>query len=127
MAEGKDDFVKTRSWIILLCGVLVVCIGLSLAFLLPGDAAVLAEVRSGGKLIKTVDLRVDQTFTVTTESGGVNVICVQDGKIAVTEASCPDHYCVARGYCNSGAQIVCLPNQLTITFLGETAVDGAVG
>ncbi|MBQ5653356.1 MAG: hypothetical protein IIV28_00995, partial [Alistipes sp.] len=30
------------------------------------------------------------------------MITVQDGKIGVSEATCPDHYCMKRGYCNSG-------------------------
>ena len=119
--------MKTKTWCMALGGALLVCLGLSIALLRPGTAARRAEIRSGGNLVKTVDLRVGQTFTVTAEGGGENVISVRDGKIAVTQASCPDHYCMARGYCNSGAQIVCLPNRLTITFLGEGEVDAAVG
>ena len=54
--------------------------------------------------------------------GKISDIAVKDGKIAVTEASCPDHYCMQRGYCHSGAQIVCLPNRLVISFLGAKLV-----
>ena len=51
----------------------------------------------------------------------------KDGKIAVTEASCPDHYCMKRGFCNSGTEIVCLPNRLVIQFLDAQEIDAAVG
>ena len=54
-------------------------------------------------------------------------LAVKDGKIAVTQASCPDHHCMARGFCNSGAQIVCLPNRLVIEFLGDQEIDAAIG
>ena len=119
--------MKTRTWIAAIGALLIVCLGLTAVFFQPGAPAARAEIRSGGKLVKTVDLAVEQTFTVTTAAGGENVISVRDGKIAVTAASSPDHYCMARGYCDSGAQIVCLPNGLTITFLGETQVDIALG
>lgn len=119
--------MKTRTWILLLAAVLVVCLGLSAFLFRPHADAVFAEIISQGKAVKTVDLRIDQQFTVTTSQGGCNVVTVRDGKIAVTEASCPDHYCMDRGFCSSGAQIVCLPNRLVIRFLGKQAVDGVVG
>ncbi len=119
--------MKTKTWAVLLAALLALCLGLSLFLMRPGAPASYAEIRSEGALIKTVDLRLDQTFTVTSHSGGENTITVEGGKIAVTAATCPDHYCMARGFCNSGAQIVCLPNKLTITFLSETGVDMVVG
>ena len=117
--------MKTKYWIAVLAAILLICIGISL-LTMGGEAASRARIVSGGKLVQTVDLAIDQTFTVETESGH-NVVTVKDGKIAVTEASCPDHYCMARGFCNSGAQIVCLPNKLVIEFLGEAEIDGVVG
>ena len=58
---------------------------------------------------------------------GTNTVTVKDGKIAVTAASCPDSYCMKRGFCQGGAQIVCLPNRLVIEFVGSQTVDGVVG
>lgn len=119
--------MKTKTWIILLSAVMAVCLGLSAFFLQPGDAAVQAEIWSQGKLLKQVDLRVDQEFTVTTPDGGVNTITVRNGHIAVTEANCPDGYCMDRGFCDRGTQIVCLPNRLVIRFVGDQELDAAVG
>ncbi len=117
--------MKTKIWILILALVLLVCAGLSAWLLRPTDAAAV-EVWSEGKRIKTVSLSVDQTFAVETEKG-VNVITVQNGKVAVTEADCPDKYCMARGFCSGGTQIVCLPNRLVLKFTGKTAVDGVTG
>ena len=117
--------MKTKYWIVLMSVLLLLCLGLSL-LTLGGKEAFRAEIVSNSKVVRTVDLAIDQTFTVETE-GGYNVVTVKDGKVAVTEASCPDHYCMARGFCNSGAQIVCLPNKLVIEFLGEAEIDGMVG
>ena len=117
--------MKTKYWIAILAVIALICIGASL-FLMGGEDASRAEITSDGKLIRIVDLHIDQEFTVETDKG-YNVVTVKDGKIAVTEASCPDHYCMDRGFCSKGAQIVCLPNRLVIEFLGEAEIDGVVG
>ena len=118
--------MKTKVWIGILAGVFALCLGLSFLLLMPGEGALQAEIYSDGVLVKTVDLRIDTTFTIETEFG-VNEVTVRDGKIAVTAADCPDHYCMDRGFCNSGAMIVCLPNKLVIQFSEGAEVDGAVG
>ena len=117
--------MKTRTWLLLLLALLAVSLGLGAMLLTAGPEAVRAEIRSDGELIATVDLRIDQEFTVTTPWGGENVITVRSGAIAVTQANCPDHYCMHRGFCNSGGSIVCLPNKLVISFAGEQDVDFA--
>ena len=118
--------MKSKYWILLLGAVLLGCAALSVWLFLPRDAAQYAEVWSDGKLVERVSLSVNKTLTV--ESGsGVNVVTVKDGKIAVTQADCPDHYCMDRGYCHSGAQIVCLPNRLVIKFTGQQGLDGVAG
>ncbi len=117
--------MKTVHWIVLLAGLLVLCAALSLAFF-SGSEASAAEVWSGGQLLRTVPLAVDQEFTVTL-NGQTNTVTVQGGRIAVTAASCPDGYCMGRGFCAGGAQIVCLPNRLVIKFTAQAEVDGVVG
>lgn len=118
--------MKTKFWLIAIGCLLAVCVGLSLLLLWPGQGATYAEVYSDGELRFTLDLRVEQTVKVESQNG-VNVITVKAGKVAVTEADCPDHYCMDRGYCSGGAQIVCLPNRLVIRFVGKQSVDGVVG
>ena len=118
--------MKTRTWIILLSALLL---GSCLACipLLRSEPAGRAEITSGGDLFATVDLAVDQEFTVPAPDGGSNTVTVRDGAIAVTDADCPDHYCMHRGFCNGGTQIVCLPNRLVISFLDEAEVDFVAG
>lgn len=118
--------MKSKTWGMLLAGVVVICAVLSLWLLLPREPSTQAEVWSEGKLLYVLDLTVDQERTVTTEKG-TNVITVANGKVAVTQANCPDGYCIKRGYCNSGAQIVCLPNCLVIRFTGKQTVDAVAG
>ena len=119
--------MKTKTWIILFAILLLVFGGLSIPLLLPGEAATHAEIVSDGQLMHTVDLRIDREITISAYNGGRNTITIKDGKIAVTNATCPDHYCMHRGYCNRGTQIVCLPNRLVIRFVGEQPIDAVVG
>ena len=114
--------MKTKFWIMLFGAAAAACLLLSLP-LLRQEQARFARISSRGVEVKTVDLLVDQEFTV----DGKNTVTVQDGKIAVTWADCPDHYCMKRGYCDGGTDIVCLPNRLVIEFLGDQEVDAAIG
>ena len=120
--------MKTRTWILLFIVLALACCGLSIPLFFPGsgEAAAFAQITSQGEIVATVELAIDQEFTVNT-GDDYNVITVKDGKIAVTEASCPDHYCMNRGFCDNGTEIVCLPNRLVIKFLGTQEVDAAVG
>ena len=119
--------MKTKTWIFILAASLALCL-LSGFFLLGRNQdARFARITSDGHVVRTVDLSLDQEFTLPAPGGGYNTVTVRDGKIAVTDASCPDHYCMHRGFCSGGAQIVCLPNRLVIEFLGEQEVDGIIG
>ena len=117
--------MRTKYWIFLIVGIAVICAVLSIGWMDTQDAA-FAQVYSQGELLHTVDLRVERILTVESDNG-TNVISVKDGKIAVVDADCPDGYCMDRGYCSGGLQIVCLPNRLEIRFLGGQKVDGVVG
>ena len=118
--------MKSKTWLILLLAVALICGAVGALLLFSGTQARYAEVISDGEVLCVLDLQEDRTFTVESQYG-TNVITVSGGKIAVTEADCPDHYCMRRGYCDGGAQIVCLPNRLVIRFLGEQALDGVAG
>ena len=54
---------------------------------------------------------------------------VKNGKIRLTEASCPDKICVKTGYIgSSGQSIICVPNKITVSVVGsDESVDVTVG
>ena len=118
--------MKSKTWAMILAAVLAVSIGAALLVLQPGEKAHRVEILSEGKVLYTLDLHVDQEITVTTDRGS-NTVTIRNGVVAVTEASCPDHYCMQRGWCDGGAEIVCLPNRLVIRFLGAQEIDGVAG
>ncbi len=118
--------MKTRSWIAILAAVAAVCLGSSLWLLHADGEAEAVKVISEGKLLYTLPLSEDTQVEIVTDRGK-NVVTVKDGKVAVTEASCPDGICMGRGWCSGGVQIVCLPNRLVLEFTGEQTVDGVAG
>ena len=117
--------MKNKYWILIFGAIFALC--LALAFLPALDApAQMAQIKHGDKIM-TVDLSMDTELVFESADGSYNAVTVRDGKIAVTEANCPDQYCVRQGFCNSGEQIVCLPHKLVISFVGESEIDGFVG
>ena len=91
-----------------------------------------AKILSDGKTVRVVDLenvKDPYEFTVASKDGGENTVRVENGRIAVTGASCPDKICVKRGFI-SGTQppIVCLPNKLTVVVSGDNGgIDAVTG
>lgn len=118
--------MKTKFWIAIIGGAAAVCLALSVMLLGNGADAAFAQVYSQGRLVHTLDLSRDVTLTVESPLG-TNTVEVRGGKLAVTEATCPDGHCMARGFCGGGAQIVCLPNRLVIRFTETGGIDAAVG
>ena len=117
--------MKSKYWVMIIVAILAVCL---VPVLLPANntPALKAQIRSEDSVV-VVDLLQPQELVFETADGGYNIVTVKDGKIAVTEADCPDQYCVRQGFCNSGRDIVCLPNRLVITFVGEQELDGVSG
>ena len=114
--------MKTRYWILIIAAVLLLSVGATL-LLYNNEEASAVNVYSEGKLLYTLPLSQDTTVTIETDRG-TNVVTVKDGKVAVTAADCPDHYCMDRGFCHNGPQIVCLPNRLVIEFINSGPLDG---
>ena len=117
--------MKNKYWIMILGAVVMWCLVLMVVSKPDGPAG-MARIKYGSNVL-TVRLNEDQTHTFRSDSGGYNTVTVRDGEIAVTEADCPDQYCVQRGFCSGGAPIVCLPHGLVIEFLGEQEIDGLLG
>lgn len=117
---------KTRTWVLLLAGLTLVFAVLAWMTLRAKPAGAV-EIRSGGKLIMTLPLDTEGQWVIDAPDGGSNTVTIQNGRIAVTSATCPDGYCMARGYCAAGPDIICLPNRLVLHFTAAPQVDAALG
>lgn len=107
-------------WIITFAAVILICAVVWLVILSPGSSGgKTAVIASDGEIVEEIDLNgvsEPYEFTVENGAGGTNVVRVENGRIAVIDASCPDKVCMERGFIENGAlPIVCLPNELSIT------------
>ncbi len=119
-----------KSDLIIIGGLIVLSlIGAAFYFFVSGKKAAKAEILVDAKLVQTVDLSKNQTFTVTGVDGGTNLVVVSDGKIAVTDADCPDKICVNTGAISKpGQTIVCMPHRVVVQIKGNsTDEDGFDG
>ena len=100
--------------------ILVICLMVAsfMPFLLLGGAkgsSHQAQLRVNSQVIKSFDLKKDQTYTYQDTDGDINKIEVRDGRIAIVYANCGDQICVRKGFINkTGQTIVCLPHKLVI-------------
>lgn len=89
-----------------------------------------AQILQNGEVVRTVNLDIDEPYEFEIVSDeGHNTIRVENGKIAVIEADCPDKICVRRGFIdNSALPIVCLPHRLSVVITdNESGVDAVSG
>ena len=73
-----------------------------------------------GEEYGTYSLSEDQIITI----NDTNICEIKDGKIKMTDASCPDHLCIKQGAVDArGGTIVCLPNKVVIEGVRDGSSD----
>ena len=97
----------------------------------------LATRSEGGAAVVTIDgeevmrLPLDEDAQIVLGEGGhTNTLVIENGKVRMTQASCPDHVCIKQGeICYDGEMIVCLPNMTVVTVEGGEGrgVDAVAG
>lgn len=88
-----------------------------------GDTVV---IKVDGRLYGSYNLNVNRSIRIST-SGGTNEIVIEDKKVYMKEADCPDRLCVKHGKL-LGAQdsIVCLPHKVVVTLKEGNAGEGGI-
>ena len=115
---------SNRFWIALFAAILI--ISTVAAFLLRQGPANRVNVYQDGEFIKSVYLsEVEEPYTFTVEhENGTNLISVENGRIRISGADCPDGACIRQGWVGGGnTPIVCLPHRLVIKPETATAPD----
>lgn len=107
---------------VLLCA-LALAVGLFFAARQSGTLAV--QVYRDGTLLWEHPLDQDGEFRV---SGPYeNLVTVKDGRVSITESTCPGGDCVHSGWIAApGRSIVCLPNRVEVRLTGVGDVDAVV-
>lgn len=73
-----------------------------------------------GKEYQTVPLSKDQEIEVKKDGTVINRVSIHEGKVDMTEATCPDKLCVhQKPVSKSGETIVCLPHEVVVEVKGS--------
>ena len=116
---------KTKIWIVVLLS--VVLLGLLGFFALSRlGGGTIAVITVDGQEYWRIDLsRVTESYDIEIDTKyGHNTVHVAPGRIAVTQADCPDGICVAQGAIDRGGiPIVCMPHRLVVKIEGS-GIDG---
>ena len=81
----------------------------------------IAEIKQDGKVIRTVDRdKVEPPEEIKIANKyGYNIIRIENGRIRIIDADCPDKLCVKTGWITeSGQSVICLPHKLIIKIQG---------
>lgn len=115
-----------RRTVILCGGLALLLIGSVLALLLHRGGADRADIYRDGELLMSVSLRgVAEPYTIELEG---NTVEIDEGRVRMRDADCPDGLCVGQGWTDSDAKpIVCLPNRVTVLPRGASGADGVTG
>ena len=103
----------------LICALLLVALlawgALRLTRAKGGEAVVTVD----GAVVAVLPLSEDAELTVGEGQGFLNVVEVENGRVRVSDADCPDRLCVRQGWIGyNGESIVCLPHKLTVAVRG---------
>ncbi|NMB46890.1 MAG: NusG domain II-containing protein [Firmicutes bacterium] len=129
----QSRYFRPGDLIIYIALLSIFALGVAIAAGDQHSASSTAVVTLDGREVHRVNLDTvakPYEFRVETPQGGYNLIRVEQGRIRVLEASCPDKIDVKQGWIGRANQsIVCLPNRLVIRVLrdgpaSESTIDG---
>lgn len=126
MTEFKKNLIWAAVFALITAVSLAVTV-LGKSFLNPPKTA---RILQNGEVVRTVSLDITEPyeFNVVSEDGGYNTIRVENGRIGVISADCPDKICVRRGFIENGVlPVVCLPHKLSIVITDESDTDAVSG
>lgn len=126
MAETKiQNFIKKyRIDIIVVASLLILSLAVLLIVNLTKEEGAFAEVTVDGNVSGKYSLAIDGTYSL---NGGTNTLVIQNGEAYMSYSNCPDHICENTGKIRHvGQTIICLPNRITVTIIGDSNSDEAV-
>lgn len=117
--ESTKTFVsKHRLDIIVIASLLLLSLLALLFVTLTRKEGAAVEITVGGEVVATYSLFKNGEYEL---NSGTNTLVIENGVAYMDYSSCPDHVCERKGKIRyAGQTIVCLPNKLTVTIIGET-------
>lgn len=128
MCERKETRViglaikKYRTDVVVIVSLLLLSAIVLLVVFLTRQEGARVTVTVDGVTVGEYPLGVDGVYEL---RNGANVLTVEDGRAYMSYSSCPDHLCENTGRIKYvGETIVCLPNKVTVTVIGEDDGSG---
>lgn len=119
--------MKHKTIILILSSIVLLCALITIAAY-HRKGGNIATISVDGKIIYEIPLNsVKTSYEIPIENDGhTNVVLVENGRISMKSASCPDKLCVEQGSISSASYpIVCLPNKVIIKIEGDISADEA--
>jgi len=117
--------IKKKDLILVGVILIIAFVGILFMFLTKEEGGELV-ITVDGKVYKTLPLDTDITLSIGEESGDYNILQIKEGKVTMTDANCPDKYCVKhRSIHYKHESIICLPHRVVLEIQGgdENDVD----
>lgn len=109
--------------IILFVFLLLICL---IMYIFKDDRMKQAKVYYEDKVILTIDLSKNDTYSVDGYNGKVKFL-VENHKIKVLEENSPKHICSYQGFISESYQtLVCLPNKIIVKIENNNSYDAIV-
>lgn len=101
--------------VVLAVALLVVALAVMLILKVTQEEGGTVVVKVQGEEYATYSLSEDRSVTIGEPGGEFNILEIKDGRVSMTEASCPDKLCVKhRSIHYNSESIVCLPNKTVV-------------
>ena len=123
--------LRKRDLILFAAILLIAGAGFLINRLLFAEPAAVVEVavineNSDKTVLERFDLSKNTVYTIVTDplagetEPGQNYLAIENGKVWISEANCPNQDCVQKGTISqSGEMLVCLPHRVTVSIVGE--------
>lgn len=109
--------------VLILIAIIASCAGVFIYHSYVKSPHKIAVIKQEGKIVNTIDLtKVKSTkqLTIKYSKSHYNLIEMENGKIRIKDADCPDKICVKTGWISEpGQSIICLPHKLIIKIEGK--------
>ncbi|NLM34208.1 MAG: NusG domain II-containing protein [Clostridiales bacterium] len=111
--------LKKYDYVIFAILALITIASIAIPFIFSKDYSnALVVIKVNGAEYKTIPLNTNSSVPVNI-NGNYNLIKVEDGKVRIEDANCPDKLCVRSGSVSRpGKPLVCLPHKLTVEIEG---------
>ncbi len=106
--------MKRNDLILLLSVLLIATVTLILAYTAFAGHGEVAVITVDGEEVLRLDLKKNTQAWIEGYNGGSNLVVVENGKVSVREASCPDLVCVHTGEASELKSVVCAPNRVSV-------------